>query len=220
MDQQYWHTKWKQHELGFNQISPNVLLQKFLPHFGLQTGAKIFVPLCGKTIDMIWLSQQGYEVIGVELSPIACEAFCNDYDLQPIVSQTGALVRYHSPNKKITLFCGDFFAFKKEQLGQIDLIYDRAALIALPTETRRHYATHLSYLMDLETQTLLITTQFDQTQMQGPPFSVGEQEIRNLYPSPFTIQQLYDKPIQCIAEHLQSKGLARAHEQAYAIKQT
>ena len=217
MDKQYWHAKWQQLDIGFNQTSPNVLLQKFLPQFGLTAGMKIFVPLCGKTVDMLWLLEQGYEVIGVELSPLACEAFFKDYGIQVTVTQHHDFIVYKNHDKKITLFCGDFFGLNREILGHIDLIYDRAALIALPEEVRFKYVNHLINLFDLETKIFLITTHFDQSQIQGPPFSVGEHEVHALYPPNFTIQQLYNKPIQSIAAHLKTKGLMQAHEQAYVI---
>ena len=181
MDKQYWHAKWQQLDIGFNQTSPNVLLQKFLPQFGLTAGMKIFVPLCGKTVDMLWLLEQGYEVIGVEVSPLACEAFFKEYDIQVTVTQHHDFMVYKNQDKTITLFCGDFFGLNKEILGHIDLIY------------------------------------FHQSQIQGPPFSLGEHEVHALYPPHFTIQQLYNKPIQSIAAHLKTKGLMQAHEQAYVI---
>jgi thiopurine S-methyltransferase len=218
INDQYWQEKWQQNEIGFNQSTPNILLQKYLPQFNLAVDAKILVPLCGKSIDMIWLSKQGYQVIGIELSPVACRAFFHEHNLLMTTTHQDGFIIFKNLEKNITLFCGDFFSINKNIIGSIDTIYDRAALIALPEKIRSKYVNYLVSLSDIHTKILLITTAYDQEQMNGPPFSVDENTVRSLYESHFSVHQCYNKPLKSIPNHLQSKGLRAANEQAYILE--
>jgi len=186
MKDAYWQSKWESDEIGFNQLQPNQLLQRYFNIVNLKTGDRIFVPLCGKSIDMIWLANQGYHVVGVELSTIACDAFYQEHNIPVDMMRTGDFMVYKSD--QITLFAGDFFKLTKAMLGKIDAVYDRAALIALPHELRMRYVAYLLKLINRNTVIFLITTAYDQNEMKGPPFSVDEDEVAKLYSGHFQCQ--------------------------------
>ncbi|GGI78389.1 thiopurine S-methyltransferase [Legionella impletisoli] len=215
MDKQYWQQRWQCNEIGFNQSQPNPLMQRYFPKLNLKPGDRVFVPLCGKSIDMIWLAGQGYKVIGVELSEQACKAFFNDNKIRFKVSERNDFVVYMSD--EITLFAGDFFNFNKNLLGKVEAVYDRAALIALPRELRKLYSEQLDKLLAPDTEILLITTSYDQKEMQGPPFSVNEIEVNELFKTNFDMTQIYNKVVKDIPEHLKIKGLKHAIEQVYSL---
>jgi thiopurine S-methyltransferase len=214
MDKEYWHHKWQAREIGFNQSIPNKLMQRYFSTLQLAPGSRVFVPLCGQSIDMLWLASQGYQVVGVELSSIACSAFFNEHKIPVKIREIDGFILYISED--VTLFSGDFFKLNNEILGEINAVYDRAALIALPENTRKSYARHLTQLMVSGTTMLLITTTYNQNEMQGPPFSVDEQEIRALYGAHFAINPLYRKQFD-VPPHLQSKGLLQATENAFLL---
>ncbi|AHE66913.1 thiopurine S-methyltransferase [Legionella oakridgensis] len=216
MKAEYWQQKWQSNEIGFNQAEPNQLMQRYFSCLNLESHARIFVPLCGKSIDMLWLSAQGYEVIGVELSQLACDAFFKENNKVASVFELSAFTVFQK--EPITLFAGDFFQLSKKQIGQLDAVYDRAALIALPTELRKRYVAYLLTLLDKNTQVFLIVTSYDQRDMEGPPFSVDEQEVKALYGEHFNIKQLYKKIIKVIPDHLHAKGLKSAIEQVYCLQ--
>jgi thiopurine S-methyltransferase len=214
MNKEYWHQKWQSKDIGFNQIQPNNLMQRYFSSLKPTSGSHVFVPLCGQSVDMIWLAQQGYQVIGVELSQIACDAFFKENKLHVTITEANDFVLYKSD--AITLFCGDFFKINRTILGKIDTVYDRAALIALPRDVRKSYAEHLVKLMTPTSTMLLITTMYNQSEMQGPPFSVDENEVATLYDAHFNIHQVYKKVFD-IPPHLQTKGLLQAMEQVYLL---
>lgn len=216
MDKQYWQQRWQSNEIGFNQSQPNPLMQRHFPKLNLKPGDRVFVPLCGKSIDMIWLAGQGYKVIGVELSDQACKAFLNENKIRFKVTEMNDFTVYKSD--EITLFAGDFFKFSKNLLDKIDAVYDRAALIALPLELRTLYAEKLAELFDPNTSGLLITTSYEQQEMQGPPFSVDEAEVNKLFQANFEVTPIYSKVVKDIPEHLKAKGLKRASEHVYSLK--
>lgn len=215
MDRNYWLERWQLQEIGFNQSSPNVLLQKLFPEFSLEPEQRVLVPLCGKSVDMLWLMQQGMNVVGVELSEEACKQFFKENALDFVIekNETGFTV-YRHPS--ITLFAGDFFSLAKAMLGKIDLVYDRAALIALPLELRKKYVGHIKTIIETSTQQLLITTFYDQNTMEGPPFSVSFEEVQSLYGKD-EVEILFEKVFTDIAPHLYAKGLRLATEYAFKI---
>lgn len=215
MEQEFWHQMWQSNEIGFNQSQPNQLMQRYFLSLNLKPGDRVLVPLCGKSIDMLWLAGQGYKVIGIELSQQACKAFFQENKIATKVTETGDFVVYSSD--EITLFAGDFFKLDKNTLGPVDAVYDRAALIALPSELRQEYSAHLGQLVDRETKIFLITTSYNQIEMQGPPFSVDENEVNMLFSADFNIKQLYSKPLSDIPAHLHERGLLQASEHAYYL---
>lgn len=179
MEANFWHDMWSSGVVGFHQSEINGFLKNHWSKLGLQGNENVLVPLCGKTLDMLWLAQQGHSVLGVELSPKALEEFLTENDLQAKAIQQGNHCGYQLPNMR--LLCGDFFHLTAEQCSDIHVVYDRAALVALPPQMRQDYVLHLRAILPKNTHYLLVTMEYDQTKMPGPPFSVSEEEVRCLF---------------------------------------
>ncbi|MBF8646058.1 MULTISPECIES: thiopurine S-methyltransferase [Pseudomonas] len=176
MEPAFWQQRWADNQIGFHQAQVNPYLQKYWPTLGLAPGSRVLVPLCGKSLDLAWLAGQGYRVLGVELSRRAVEAFFREHGLQAEVQQRGAFEVWRSGD--VELWCGDFFALQAEDVGDCAGLYDRAALIALPSQMRVAYMRLLSRLLPTGCQGLVVTLDYDQSLLGGPPFSVGDEELR------------------------------------------
>ena len=202
MNPEFWHKRWQEKRIGFNQSAVNPLLTEYIDHLDLAVGSRIFVPLCGKSIDMVWLAAQGYDVVGVELVETAVQAFFAEQNIQPIVSRhvenpdikcyQGQLVD-GDEQRTITLWAADIFALTSTDLGTIDAIYDKAALIALPADMRPDYSEQIRKVSDNAPQ-LLITLNYDQSKKDGPPFSINHEQVQQYYGSHYQIFQLASEP--------------------------
>ncbi|MDP1823633.1 MAG: thiopurine S-methyltransferase [Archangium sp.] len=177
MDSDFWHSRWSEGRIGFHEGKPNAHLVK---HLGVLKAAKrVLVPLCGKAEDLAFLASQGHEVVGLELVESAVKAFFDERGVTPEVSKHGPYARYVAAN--VTVLAGDFFASTRELLGAIDAVYDRAAVIALPAAMRGDYVKHLRTLLPPGAPGLIVTVEYPQDEMDGPPFSVPEAELRAHY---------------------------------------
>ncbi|MGB0683348.1 MAG: thiopurine S-methyltransferase [Magnetovibrionaceae bacterium] len=187
MEADFWHQRWQGNQIAFHEQGGNELLARFFGHFNLAQGKRIFVPLCGKSKDIGWLLSKGYRVCGAELSELAVEALFADLGVDPTITETGSLRHYQVEG--LDIFLGDIFALTGEQLGSVDAIYDRAALVALPDDMRRDYAAHLVAITGAARQ-FLISFTYDQSLLPGPPFSVPEDMVRSLYSGAYEIDRL------------------------------
>ncbi len=192
MDADYWHKKWSQNDIGFHQDDFNALMVKHFGGLDLRDGAHVFVPLCGKTRDIAWLLQEGFRVTGAELSQTAVEDLFADLSLTPVVTQDGALLRFATP--ELVVFVGDIFDVTQHALGAVDAIYDRAALVALPADVRARYAKHLIAVTEGATQFVLTFT-YDQTTMNGPPFSITADMIVDLYDQHYALKLVDERAV-------------------------
>lgn len=192
MDANFWHQRWEQGEIGFHESDVNPALIENLGKLNLAKGARLFLPLCGKTLDIAWLLTQGYRIVGIELSPLAIEALFAALDLVPEITPTGILTRYSAKN--IDIWVGDIFDLSSNMLGAVDAIYDRAALVALPEQMRNRYTVHLMALTHSAPR-LLITYEYDQRFYNGPPFSVCEEELRQHYGGNYQLTQVAQEQI-------------------------
>jgi thiopurine S-methyltransferase len=183
-----WVARWRDRRIAFHEGHPNTLLERHAPR--LAGCRRVLVPLCGKAEDMAFLAANGHDVVGVELAEQAVREFFIDHALTPSIAQRGPFVAYTAPS--ITLLAGDFFATTAELLGPIDALYDRAALVALPAELRPRYVQHLRALLPAAPG-LVITYEYDQQLVTGPPFSVLEPELRALC-SGRSIELLDERP--------------------------
>jgi len=196
MDANFWQERWANKNTNWHQSKPNPLLVEHFDALALRSDAQVFVPLCGKTLDIAWLRQQGCRVSGVELSEMAVIELFDDMQITPTVTQSEKheqdLLCYSAPG--LCIYVGDFFLLALEDLDAVDAIYDRAALVALPPAMRQTYASHLQCITNCAPQ-LLITFNYDQSKMPGPPHSIPPQEIQQHYSKAYHIQQLEARPV-------------------------
>ncbi|MEN8320473.1 thiopurine S-methyltransferase [Acinetobacter junii] len=208
MKHEFWHDKWKKNEIGFHLNQPHSLLVKYIDSLNLEKSNRIFLPLCGKSLDIHWLLAQGYHLIGIDLSPIAIEELISELAIPFTERKLEKLTHYHHP--QIDLFVGDFFELTSSNIGKIDAIYDRAALVALPEEVRTDYAQHLMQISNQATQ-LLISFEYDQSVMAGPPFSISPQQLKDYYSKQYQLKLLESQ-----TELL--KGKVDAEEKIWLLK--
>ncbi|MEO0461516.1 MAG: thiopurine S-methyltransferase [Pseudomonadota bacterium] len=178
MDESFWQARWRKNKIAFHEPQAHEFLREHFTALDLSKGATVFVPLCGKTLDIDWLLAKCLHVIGIEFNQSAIEEVFRRLNLTPKISQHGKLIKYEAG--ELALFQGDFFELSADQLGKVHAIYDRAALVALPEETRQRYAQHLADIAGAAPQ-LVISYSYDQTQTEGPPFSVPTPVLRKLY---------------------------------------
>lgn len=179
MEIAFWEARWKENRIGFHEGKPNALLSKHIAHLG--ETSRVLVPLCGKTEDMAFLRTQGHEVVGIEAVEDAVAAFFRERGIEPHVHDHARVRVYRGEG--VTIITGDVFACTKEDVGSVTALYDRAALVALPEPMRAEYAAHLQSLLEPDARGLLITFDYDQARMQGPPFAVSSAEVARLWPS-------------------------------------
>lgn len=178
MDASYWLQRWEKNNIGFHESEVNPLLVKYFKELSLVEGSRVFLPLCGKTLDIAWLLSNGYRVAGAELSRTAIEQLFMELGVEPKISGAGEVNHYSAKN--IDIFVGDIFDLSSKMLGPVDAVYDRAALVALPEQMRNRYTAHLTEITDRAPQ-LLISYEYDQNSMEGPPFSVSNEEVNQRY---------------------------------------
>jgi thiopurine S-methyltransferase len=215
MDGEFWLARWASGQIGFHQDRVNPYLRRHWPELALPVAAQVLVPLCGKSLDLLWLAEQGYRVLGVELAQRAVEDFFVEQGLQPQVSQQDAFAVYRADN--IELWCGDFFALSAELVAGCSALYDRAALIALPAGMRLRYVAHLHGILAPGSSGLLVTLDYAQAQMAGPPFAVSDAEVHGLLARGWQLQLLEECDVLDENGRFRQRGLQRLDERVYRL---
>ena len=223
MDHSFWHNKWDMNQVGFHLDYVHPLLERNLALFQvdgvLKKQGQVFIPLCGKTLDIGYLLSLGYQVIAIELSEIAVQAVFKQLNIEAEISNWSAGKIYQNENFRI--YVGDFFTLTQQDLcsseEKISLVYDRAALIALPEEMRLEYAQHMAKITQYAPQ-LLITLDYDQSVAGGPPFAVTTSEVEALYGGAYPIQLIEEADIIEQESRFKAKGLTSFYQRAYKLK--
>ena len=184
MNPDFWHDRWHEGRIGFHQDAVTPWLPKLWPALALPAGSRVFVPLAGKSLDLLWLRAQGHRVLGVELSRLAVEQFFAEHGLIPTTRESRYGINHIADG--IELICGDAFALDAEALADCEAVFDRAALIALPPALRQRYVGELYAALPRGCRGLLVTLEYPQAEKAGPPFSVDEPEVRALYQRDWT----------------------------------
>lgn len=216
MHEDFWQERWVRNEIGFHLEDVHPGLRRHWPRLGLPDGATVLVPLCGKSLDMGWLAGQGYRVLGVELSQKAVEAFFSEQQLEPEVTEQGPYRVYRAG--AVELWCGDFFSLTADDVATCLGVYDRAALIALPPAMRERYAVLLTAILPAGCQQLLVTLDYDQSEMDGPPFSVGSEQVQCLYAPQWDVELLEGKEVLERNPRMRERGLHRLAEQFHRLQ--
>lgn len=170
----HWIERWQEGRIGWHEEAGNKSLGK---HWNA-SGKRVLVPLCGKSRDLIWLEQQGNEVVGVELSDIAVKAFFAENEIAYSVIE-GELTAYVADDRRITIYCGDYFNLSR---GPFSGLYDRAALVAISPDRREDYVRHTRSLLSDDADTLIVAVEYDQSIASGPPFSIPAESMNFLWP--------------------------------------
>jgi thiopurine S-methyltransferase len=215
MSNEFWLNKWETNDITFHEMNTNPDLIKYIGELNINSGSTIFVPFCGKTKDMLWLSENGFNVVGVELSKIACDDFFSEANITPRISQREKFVKYEHGNIKI--FCGDLFDLTNLDLPTIHAVYDCKAIIALPPTLRRKYVEHIIECIGGKINFLLITRE-SRSSVTPPPYNIDKQEINLLFGSNFNTKQVKQLTMLNIPERLVKKGYSDITECAYIIK--
>jgi thiopurine S-methyltransferase len=215
MDKNFWHRRWQKNEIGFHLTDPHHFLQQFFPLLQTQPTDTVLVPLCGKSPDLVWLREEGLEVVGIELSRTAIEAFFDENDL--LGKWTDETVIPFCAAEGYKLYCGDFFDLTASELSGISAYYDRGALVALPPEMRVRYVAHMAALMPPGGRVLLISYSYNQSETKGPPFSVPQQELETLFAEKFHIEILSEEDVLWSHQGLVERGVTQLVESAVLL---
>ena len=224
MHHSFWHQRWQEQRIGFHLDKVNPYLSKYWHRLNVAKQSRIFVPLCGKSMDLHFFHQQGLRVLGNELSTLAVQDFYTEQQLnasktiistEKNLSDASDLTLWSSP--EVDILCGDFFALEKEHLSDISAVYDRAALVALPAELREKYVEKMLTLLPQNVSMLLLTLDYDEKEKQGPPFSVTEEEVYRLYGEHFEIELLELADISAENRSPRSQNMSYFNERVFLL---
>lgn len=216
MNPEFWLERWREGRTGFHQTRVMPLLEQHWAALDVPTGARVFVPLAGKSLDMTWLAAQGHRVLGVELSPIAIEQFFDSQKLRP--SRHESRYGRHYCAGPFEIICGDAFELDAPALADCAGFYDRAALIALPPKLRERYVGQLFAALPQGCAGLLITLEYPQAQMQGPPFSVPQAEVEQAYGEAWRVELIERRDILAREPSFAEQGVSALATAIYRLR--
>lgn len=217
MEISYWISRWEKDKTGWNQKQVNPKLRKYWKHLNTPANPAVLVPLCGKSIDLKWLSQQAQKVIGIEVSEKAVHDFLEQHANDYITQHRGEFTVYKSGTFEI--WQGNYFHMKPSYLGPIDAVYDRAALVSMPPAKRVAYTKKLLELTENRAEMLLISFDYPQQEMTGPPFSVPDEEIQQHYGPHYEIEIINKENIIKSVQNFNRRGLkSYFFEKVYRLK--
>lgn len=214
MDPKFWLERWQKNEIGFHADAVQPALAKHWPALEVPKGARVLVPLCGKSLDMAWLAEHGAHVVGAELSAIAVRDFFAGQGLTAKVREDSGFEISNAAS--IEMWCGDFFALQKKDID-VSAAYDRAALVAIPPDMQPRYAAKMAELLPKGAKVLLIGLDYDPAQMQGPPFNISQARVRELFATDFGISVIEARDGLTKSEHLRKRGITWLEEASYLL---
>jgi thiopurine S-methyltransferase len=215
LEPEFWHQRWREGKIGFHLNETNPNLSEWYRRLAIHPGQRIFVPLCGKSLDILWLERQGLEVVGVEISELAVRGFFEENGLAPEVVSVNDHHAWRAG--KITLLHANYFDLEPGDLGPVDAVYDRASLIALPPGMRAKYAEKMRELVPIHVPVLLITLEYPPHRMSGPPFSVSQPEVERLFGEHYRVDKLATIDLLSREPRWREKGLETMTEHVYLL---
>ncbi|HET7922633.1 MAG TPA: thiopurine S-methyltransferase [Gammaproteobacteria bacterium] len=216
MNHDYWLQRWQAGNTPWHLDAVMPLLEQHWPALDLPRDTRVLVPLCGRSLDMAWLAAQGHRVLGVELSPLAIAQFFDSQGLAPKTHE--AADGLHHVTDDIEIIQGDIFGLDDATLAGCGAVYDRAAIIALPEPTRTRYANEVYARLPTSSRGLMITFEYPQAQMDGPPFSVEADEIHRLFENHWSINLVERRDVLASLPLFRERGLTALHTAVYQLK--
>lgn len=216
MEESFWQARWHSNQIGFHLDEVNPWLLRHWHALALPADAQVLVPLCGKSLDMLWLAQWGYRVLGVELAERAAVDFFAELGVTPQVAEEGALRRYSY--ERLEILQGDFFDLSAEQVAGCSAFYDRAALIALPPDLRADYAAHLQRLLPRQARGLLVTLEYPQAEMDGPPFAVMADEVHRHFGAQWQVAERERLDVLAENPKFLKRGVSHLDEVVFTLR--
>lgn len=218
MFKDFWDKRWSENQIGFHEGRPNEFLVRFAERLRPKESSRLLVPLCGKSVDLRWLAEQNFRVLGIEFVAQAAEAFFEEQGLSSHVVRgaDGGLPCLEAGGIRIAI--GDFFAWDPARSAPVDVAYDRAALVAVRPQDRVRYVDHLLGALPVAGRLLLVTFAYDAQAMSGPPFSVDADDVRSLFAERCEIECLADEDILDREPRFRQRGLERLREQAWLVE--
>ncbi len=215
MKPRFWLERWGKNQIGFHQAEHNKLLLEFWPLLNLEPDSKVFVPLCGKSLDMRWLENAGHQVVGVEIAQVAIETYFAEGAETPEQSLVDRFVSHQG--SATTIFQGDFFDLTAPLLEGVTGLFDRGSLVALPPDMRFRYVDHLLRIIPDGCRILLLSFEYDQNLVAGPPHAVYAEEIESHYGTRCDIELLDAIVTRALPPHFEEQGVQQAVEAVYLI---
>jgi thiopurine S-methyltransferase len=211
-----WLKRWQENNIGWHHVEFNQHLLNYWHTLYLPAGSLVLAPLCGKSRDMYWLAEQGYRIRGIELSQLAIEHFFSEHKLNPSIHTTEHYK--HWVESPYELLCGDIFDLSSIDNSDVDAVYDRASLVALNPLQRQQFAQMLVALLPKHAKILLVTMEYPQEEMSGPPYSVHEEEVRTLFGADFNVTLLHSLNLLKDTERYRNHGVTAMLEKIYLLK--
>lgn len=216
MQAEFWLRRWREGRIGFHLGRPLPLLLKHWPALALSTDNRVLVPLCGKSQDLVWLAEQGYHVLGVELSPLAVQQFFDEHQLTPVQHRSAQGVHHVAGN--IEIIQGDVFDLADSTLAACRGVYDRAALVALPPYLRKRYVSDIYHRLPIGCRGLLVALEYPQHEMDGPPFSVDVETFGALFGRDWNASMVDRRNILATEPKFRGAGLTAMHTSVYQVE--
>lgn len=189
-----WQELWDTGNILWHMNDVNKDLLKYADRlFDKQTNLRVFVPMCGKSVDMKWLALQGHTVIGVELIESSIWEFFEEQNLEYTVStvEPQQIKVYKAKEMEISIFCCDILIINKDAIGAVDAIWDRGGLIAINKSDRERYAQVMLSVMSPRCRYLLETLEYDPLLYGGPPHHTTQEIVRKLFGAQCSIDLLH-----------------------------
>lgn len=216
MDHDFWLRRWSKGDIGFHRDAVHTYLARDWTNLGLAKGSTVLVPLCGKSHDMIWLAEQGHKVVGVELSPIAVADFFAEQNLSPDTREEGTFTV--SKHGDVEIWCGDLFNLPFNVWRDVDAVYDRASLVALPEDLQEKFVHFLAEQLPAISPIFLITLAYDPSEMSGPPFNISNDRVRELFAVTHDITHLHSRDGMEDNARLKDRGVTSLQESLHVLK--
>ena len=221
MRAEYWLQRWNEGRTGWHHESVMPLLEEHWSQAGVAPGTRVLVPLCGKSLDMLWLTQQRLHVLGVEIAPVAVEAFLAENRLRARKAEAADGTHYRISGAPadggIEIINGDVFGVASGMLEECGAFYDRAALIAFPAPMRDRLVREVYAKLPTGARGLLIALEYPAAEMEGPPFSVDEAEVHRLFDAQWDIRQVGRRDILASQPSFSQNGVTALHTAVYTL---